>query len=213
MEPDIAGKDLFMVCHSPRKAAYRSLPEGYFFRRCRRDELELWKKFHFDDLETARRMLPYMDGYFQEVYGGEDGGFFDRCLFACTEEDLPVGTCFLWKAYGKLDTLHWLKVRPEYEGKGIGRALIARVLQEKMDWDTPVFLHTHPGCLQAVKLYLDFGFQFLSDPLVGDRKNALPEAMPYFRERMPAPSFEKIAAQAAPQEFLAAVNAGKRAEF
>ena len=109
MEPDIAGKDLFMVCHSPRKAAYRSLPEGYFFRRCRRDELELWKKFHFDDLETARRMLPYMDGYFQEVYGGEDGGFFDRCLFACTEEDLPVGTCFLWKAYGKLDTLHWLK--------------------------------------------------------------------------------------------------------
>ena len=69
MEPDIAGKDLFMVCHSPRKAAYRSLPEGYFFRRCRRDELELWKKFHFDDLETARRMLPYMDGYFQEVYG------------------------------------------------------------------------------------------------------------------------------------------------
>lgn len=41
MEPDIAGKDLFMVCHSPRKAAYRSLPEGYFFRRCRRDELEL----------------------------------------------------------------------------------------------------------------------------------------------------------------------------
>ena len=48
MEPDIAGKDLFMVCHSPRKAAYRSLPEGYFFRRCRRDELELWKKFHFD---------------------------------------------------------------------------------------------------------------------------------------------------------------------
>ena len=97
MEPDIAGKDLFMVCHSPRKAAYRSLPEGYFFRRCRRDELELWKKFHFDDLETARRMLPYMDGYFQEVYGGEDGGFLTAACLPVQKRTCPWGPAFSGK--------------------------------------------------------------------------------------------------------------------
>ena len=62
---------------------------------------------------------------------GEDGGFLTAACLPVQKRDLPVGTCFLWKAYGKLDTLHWLKVKPEYEGKGIGRALIARVLQEK----------------------------------------------------------------------------------
>lgn len=32
------GYNLFMVCDSPRQAAFRDLPDGFTFRLCRRDE-------------------------------------------------------------------------------------------------------------------------------------------------------------------------------
>ena len=63
-----------------------------------------------------------------------------------------MGTCFLWKAYGKITTLHWLKVLPQLEGLGLGRGLLSQVLAQAGPEDFPIYLHTHPSCFRAVHL-------------------------------------------------------------
>ena len=57
------------------------------------------------------------------VYAPHGELFFERCRFACVD-GAPVGTCFVWKAYGRVNTVHWFKVLRAYEGRGIGRALL-----------------------------------------------------------------------------------------
>ena len=52
----------------------------------------------------------------------------------------------------------------EYEGKGIGRALLSYVMQSLPQNEYPVFLHTHPASFRAIKLYSDMGFKLLTDP-------------------------------------------------
>ncbi len=41
----IENKDLFMVCFKLNQSALSALPLEYKFRNCRKDELDIWKKF------------------------------------------------------------------------------------------------------------------------------------------------------------------------
>jgi len=36
--------NIFMQCDTPDKDAFSKLPDGYSFRLCRRDELDIWKR-------------------------------------------------------------------------------------------------------------------------------------------------------------------------
>ncbi len=84
----------------------------------------------------------------------------------CRTDELDV-----WKAYGHVSTIHWLKVSKRCEGLGIGRALISIVMNSFEDNDYPIFFHTRPGSLCAIKLYSDFGFVLLTDATLGYRQN------------------------------------------
>jgi GNAT superfamily N-acetyltransferase len=130
--PDI---NLFMMCVKLNKDALDMLPAGFYFRSCRENELGVWKAMHFDDPETAKKYSGFMSEYFNAVYGGKEGLFYKKCLFACNTEDKPVGTCFVWKSYDKINTIQWFKVVKEYEGIGIGRALLSEVMRELTDDD------------------------------------------------------------------------------
>lgn len=174
--------NLFMMCSAINPDAFRSLPDGFHFRYCRKNELESWKLLCLED----PRYIDFLTDYYQKVYAHREDEFFRRCLFACNENDTPIGTCFLWNAYGKINTLHWFRVLPEYEGKGIGRALLTRVLRPLAQQDLPVFIHTHPSSFRAIKLYTDFGFRLLSCPdKIGYRSNDYAQSLPYLRESMP----------------------------
>ena len=41
--------NLFMMCRSLCRQALSDIPEGYHVRTCRRDELELWYAFPYDE--------------------------------------------------------------------------------------------------------------------------------------------------------------------
>ena len=97
-----------------------------------------------------------MTQYFNNVYLHNEEEFYNQCLFICDKNDKPVATCFLWKAYGKIYTIHWLKVLKEYEGLGLGRAILTEVLKYIPDNYYPIYLHTQPGSFRAIKLYTDF---------------------------------------------------------
>ena len=208
MALEIPAYNLFMMCESLRREAFAPLPAGYSVRLCREDELETWMALNAGSPES----FPFLQDYYQRVYQNKGKLFFEKCLFVCDSQDTPVGTCFLWKAYGKITTLHWLKVLPQLEGLGLGRGLLSQVLAQAGPEDFPIYLHTHPSCFRAVHLYGEFGFRLLRGPAVGGRSNDLEKSLPYLEQAMPREYFQQLAFADAPQALLQAA-AGLPEEF
>src|SRR5699024_2702522 len=206
MEEEIADKNLFMICTRLESDAVTKLPKNLYVRYCREDELDIWKAFHFDSPELAIKYKDFMTEYFNQVYITKEKLFFQRCMFVFDQEDQPIATCFLWKSYHSIWTLHWFKVLKDYEGKGIGRALLSIIMKSIPEEEYPIFLHTQPESYRAIKLYYDFGFCLLSDPIIGDRQNDLEECLPMLRKYLPQSDFEKLRFAQAPQFFLDAVS-------
>ena len=176
--------NLFMRCGQIRAEACRALPEGYHFRLCRREELETWNHLVVEP--------PYVESvaaYYETVYAKREAEFFRRCLFVCDSRDVPVASCFIWRAYETVNAVSWFRVLPEYEGRGLGRALLTEVLRRT---PCPVYLHTQPTSVCAIKLYSDFGFELLTDPVIGSRKNHLAESLPYLKRLMPEADYARL---------------------
>jgi ribosomal protein S18 acetylase RimI-like enzyme len=201
-EAEIPDRNIFMMCESLNRTALSELPVGYSLRNCRHDELDIWKKMPFDNLDLAKEYDSFMTDYFTVTYGGKEELFFAQTLFICDLQDKPIATCSIWKAYDEFNTIQWLKVLREYEGQGIGRALLSIVMQKLEQHDYPVYLHTQPSSFRAIKLYSDFGFSLLSDDKIGIRKNDLDECMPILAEFMPPEFFQQLRITAAPKEFI-----------
>lgn len=209
----MSDKNLFMMCHALNPNAVSDLPDRYHVRTCRRDELSIWNAMPFDDPKMAMEYQAYMTSYFHDVYAERESLFFEKCLFVCDDNDIPVGTCFAWKSYEKTSTIHWYKVLKDYEGKGIGRALLSVVMKSLSVDDYPVYLHTQPSSFRAIKLYSDFGFALLTDRLIGNRKNDLDECLPILKVHMPKAEFEKLRFAKAPDVFLEAVKSSDIDQF
>jgi len=216
MSGAIPSKDLFMMCEKLDPSALRELPEGFHFRLCRPDELETWKEMLLDfphTPETHNEYMQIMTAYYDNVYAKKSDLFYRKCLFVCNEDDTPVGRGFIWKAYDKINTMHWYKVLKEYENRGLGRAILTAIMKDLAEEDYPVFLHTHPSSFRAIKLYSDFGFCFISDPVVGQRNNDLVECLPILERFMPKSDYERLKVVKAPQYFLDAAASSSVEEF
>jgi len=213
---EIPALNLFMMCKAPDRSAFREAPPGYRFRNCRPDELDFWKLMHFDvppSQAVRDAYLRYMTEYFTNVYAVKGDLFYEKCLFVCGEDDKPVGSCFIWKAYDAFNTIHWLKVLKECEGLGLGRALLTAVMRDLDEDGYPVYLHTHPSSYRAIKLYSDFGFRLLTDPVIGYRRNDLDESMPILRKYMPEKDFNSLKYAEAPRDFLDAALSTEYSQF
>jgi ribosomal protein S18 acetylase RimI-like enzyme len=200
MEEDIPDLNVFMMCRALRRDALADLPPQYRVRTCRPDELAVWKAMPFDDAATAARYAPFMDDFFQTTYAGKEDLFFARTRFVCDDQDVPIATCLLWRAYGELETVHWFKVLTGHEGKGIGRALLSMLLKDLSADRYPIFLHTQPGSYRAIKLYSDFGFDLLASDRFGTRQNDLEACLPILQRHMPDAAFRSLRISEAPQD-------------
>lgn len=205
-EEEIPDKNIFMMCETLNRDAITELPASYSIRSCRPDELGIWKTMPFDDDDLAKEYEEYMSDYFTTTYGGKEELFFAKTLFVCNRQDQPIATCLNWQAYDEFNTIQWFKVLKEYEGQGIGRALLSIVMQKLEMRDYPVYLHTQPSSFRAIKLYSDFGFSLLSGDDFGIRTNDLDECLPILEEFMPKEYFQKLRIINAPKEFEDKVN-------
>ena len=200
----IGSYHLFMVCNAPNPAAYRCLPPGYSFRLCRPNELNVWAH-----IATEEIYVSYAMAFYNKVYSGHEGEFFRRCTFVCDSNDNPVATSMIWRSYGLINTVGWTRTLPHHEGKGIGRALLGKILQKA---EYPVFLHTQPTSICAIKLYTDFGFKFVTNPIIGHRPNDLTKSLPYMERVMSKVDFARL--QFARSDTLhKAALLGEQAEF
>lgn len=205
-EEEIPDKNVFMICEALNHEAISELPAGYSVRNCRPDELDIWKAMPFDMPELAKEYEGFMTDFFNATYGGKKELFFSKTLFVCDKEDKPIATCGIWKAYDEFNTIHWFKVLKEYEGRGIGRALLSIVMRDLKTADYPVYLHTQLASFRAIKLYSDFGFMLLSGDKFGPRTNDLEGYLPILEEFMPKEYFQQLKITSAPKEFEAALR-------
>lgn len=202
MLEQLPNPNIFMICEQVNVTAYREMPEGYRIRLCCPNELQIWKLMPFDDEQMAGQYLGFMDDFFKAVYAPKGNLFFEKYLFVVDENDTPVGTCFSWKAYDVITTMGWYKVKKEYEGKGIGRALLTEVVRSLSPSDYPMLLHTQPDSNRAIKLYSDFGFKLLTDAKVGTRDNHTYDCLPVLKSIMPKKDFDNLKFATAPKPLL-----------
>jgi ribosomal protein S18 acetylase RimI-like enzyme len=205
--------NIFMMCERLNRAAFSPLPAGYHARTCRPDELAIWKAMPFDDPATAAAYEPFMTEFFATTYGGREELFFASTLFVCDASDRPAATCGLWRAYDAITTVHWLKVVREHEGHGLGRAILSLVLGSLGEEGYPVYLHTQPESVRAIKLYSDFGFHLLAGEKFGSRRNHLAEGLEYLRRHMPEAELQKLQVSDPPQHLLDVLDRATTIQF
>ncbi|MCH8257345.1 MAG: GNAT family N-acetyltransferase [Proteobacteria bacterium] len=212
-EEEIPDLNLFMMCKQLNSNALSELSDVVHIRNCRKNELDIWKDMPFDDPKEAKENREFMTDYFATVYTNKGDLFFEKCLFVCDTNDNPIATAFIWKAYDEFNTVHWFKVLRKHEGKGIGRALLSTVMKKLEKEDYPVYLHTQPASYRALKLYSDFGFNLLSDAIIGRRSNDLEECLPILEKYMTNKDFKRLQTSAAPGHFLKNLEAVKDDQF
>ena len=196
---------LFMECKSPAPGAFRDIPDGYAARLCRRDELEIWK-----GVAAHKAYVDYVTAYYDRVYAENEEEFFRRCTFICDGGDRPVATSFIWKSYGTINTVGWTRTLPEHEGKGLGRALFSEILREA---EYPIYLHTQPSSVRALKLYSDFGFKLITNPIIGYRKNDLAKSLPFLEKVMTRADYDKLRFTEADEALHKAALSNEHEEF
>jgi GNAT superfamily N-acetyltransferase len=182
--------NLFMMCPALDRSALSELPPGYTVRSAMPADLPVWRAMPFDDAVTPETDA-FMASYFAATYGDQQERFFAGTQFVVDERGRPVGTCLLWRAYGVFEAIHWLKVVPDHEGRGLD------VEPERF----PIYLHTQLGSYRAIKLYSDFGFDLISGGPLGRRTNDLEYCLPILRERMPPGAFASLRIREAPAEW------------
>ncbi len=115
------------------------------------DALEWFRKFYF----PYREML------------------YSRCHFARTPEGKLAGTATAWKEVHNgvlFPVIYWVAVKPEYQGLGLGKALIAASVRTlcSVYGKCEIWLHTQTESHRAVRIYEKNGFVMQPFDMKGD---------------------------------------------
>ncbi|MDI4648983.1 GNAT family N-acetyltransferase [Cohnella hashimotonis] len=157
------------------------LPAGYAIAKFIPGKEESWAEIEasvgeFDCAGEAVR-------YFRQTYLPLPDELGERLLFVENERGEAVGTITCWWDFtaGRRDpSIHWFAVKVGYQGKGLGKALVAVCLQEmiRLEGDRDIYLHTQTWSYKAVRLYSRFGFEIVRDETFGSYRNDYDLAMP-----------------------------------
>lgn len=194
LDKSIPYKNIYMEI-SPEKISRISepvLPDGFSFRFFTDGDEKHWARIEssvleFDSAEKA-------ENYFKEGYLPFPDLLKQRCVFVLNPEGLPVATAIAWIQNGS-PWLHWVAVSPDYQGKGLGKAVIQKTLKifSEKESGKSVTLHTQTWSHKAVRIYGDLGFFMLKDknkPAL--RNNEYEEAMRILKEILDENTFRKL---------------------
>ena len=93
-----------------------------------------------------------------------------RMVFVVDGSGNLAGTGALWKGdiFGtERQRLHWIAVKPEHQGKGIAKAIVARLLDtyNRLGYSKYVYLTSQTWSYKALGIYMNFGFT----PYMGEK--------------------------------------------
>ena len=104
-----------------------------------------------------------------------------RCMFVKTSGGEKVATASAWWNYTRKRRdpwLHWVAVKPEHQGKGLGKAIVGETLHlmKAIEGDRDYYLHTQTWSHRAVEIYEKAGFVITKERGLGGYRNDQYEA-------------------------------------
>lgn len=136
------------------------LPTGFTLRWYVPGDEAHWLRIH----EAADRLNRITPELFRQQFGGDAAALAQRQCYALSPGGDVVGTGSAWwnDAFegGRWGRVHWLAVLPEFQRRGLGKALLGAVCRRLRELGhTRAYLTTSAARLPAIALYLKFGFE------------------------------------------------------
>ena len=157
-KPGPAGYPVKMIRSHLCEIPLVSFPEGFQIRPLQVEEGRLWTDIVFD----AEEYLPLSEDLFDKEFGADLQAVPQRCFLIVDDSDAGVGTISAWynRDYRGLEygVIHWVAIRPSYQGIGLGKAGMSFSLIRMAQWHERVMLSTQTRRLPAIRMYLSFGF-------------------------------------------------------
>lgn len=151
-----------------------SLPHGFKFSFFKVGDEKSWAEIEtsvgeFEDINSAIK-------YFQDTYLSYLDELERRCIFIENAKGIKVATITNWWNYTgqKRDPwIHWLAVHPQYQGIGLGKAIVfkAMINIKEIEGDKDVYLHTQTWSYKAINIYKKAGFNITSERGLGGYEN------------------------------------------
>jgi len=136
------------------------LRDGFYIKKFEKGQEKDWADLEYSVGEFGSKEEALR--HFFKEFGSRTDLFCQRCFFLYNRRGEVVGTATAWEDSDFFHTLtgrmHWLSIRPDYQGRGLARPLITAVLNEIIKHRDIIYLTTLPVNFPAIKLYLDFGF-------------------------------------------------------
>lgn len=133
-------------------------PDGYGIRAMDTDDIGLWTDIQRD----AETHINITADLFRRQFGSDLESIGRRCFIVTGPGGLGVGTISAWYDHDfrgeDCGRIHWVCVRPDHQGKGVGKAALAYAMQALARWHEKCYLVTSTERLAAIALYLNFGF-------------------------------------------------------
>jgi GNAT superfamily N-acetyltransferase len=128
----------------------------------------LWPMVHTDsqtwtDIQRdAEKLMVIEDTLFDNQFGREPKEIRQRCFILRDSRGTGIGTISAWYSRNfrgeEWGRIHWVAIRPDWQGKGLGNVLLSQALMLLRRWHEKAYLVTDNRRLAAIAMYLKFGF-------------------------------------------------------
>ncbi|MDZ5253891.1 GNAT family N-acetyltransferase [Clostridium sp. LIBA-8841] len=140
-----------------------SLPEGFKFVKFKKGDEKAWAEIETSVLEFEN--VNVAKEYFENKYIPYSSEIERRILFIENENGEKIATFTAWWRYTgerRHPFMEWVAVKPDYQGKGLGKALISEgvKLMVAIEGDCDMYIPTQTWSHKAIKLYRWAGFAF-----------------------------------------------------
>ena len=158
--------DVFMHRKKGAAVPVYNLPAGYGYSYFRPGDEKSWAKIETSVLEFPDELDALI--YFQKAFLPFITELEKRCLFIENDKGEKIATSTAWWGYTGVRRdpwLHWVAVKPQYQGLGLGKAIISKITQTmvEIEGDRDFYLHTQTWSHKAIKLYQKIGYEITSE--------------------------------------------------
>lgn len=179
LDKSIPLKKVIMKLEAKNNTNYApTLPEGFKYRF-----FEAGDEYHWARIETSVLEFDHEDAaieYFSREFLPYPYEIKRRCVFIVSPDGLPVATTTAWfrnagqERYGQL---HWVAVCPEYQGMGLGKAVVQKALTvfQELESGRDIWLGSQTWSHVAIRVYYKLGFRLVREETVDLSSNKEPQ--------------------------------------
>lgn len=157
-----------------------NLPEGYTFKMYEPGFENYWAETETEVLEY--KMKEEAIEYFKKELIPYQEQLKKRMVFIMNQEGVAVANACAWYINYKgrhQAHVHFVAVRPDYQGRGLGKAIFAKILTIFSIYEAgeDIYLHTQTWSHVAIRMYLKMGFKLIKDDSLGYHDKNYEEAV------------------------------------